>query len=190
MISSLLNPFEKYTEKLLSIVGVIFWLMGSYIASNCNANFDGVLDLHFSNYQLSFQKVLLENGINLLVLFGLLFLVGKLINDKTRAIDLIATVLIARIPFYFLPLFNATNKLMLDQNLNMQDMMKFAQENMIFLLVFALVLLLAVVWSITLLYNGYKISVHAKASKSTVLFILALVLAEILSKFFIYLLIL
>ena len=68
MKSLLFNPFEKYTEKRLIGAGLIFMLLGSLLASYTMSNFDGVLDLHFSHYQLTFIEILLQNTVNVLAL--------------------------------------------------------------------------------------------------------------------------
>jgi len=45
-----------------------------------------------------------------------------------------------------------------------------------------LVILLALVLAVILLYNGYKVATNAKGIKNTVLFVAALLIAEVVSK--------
>lgn len=184
------NPFEKYTEKTLILFGFSFMILGSLFGVFCNSNFDGVLDIHFSNYQLSFLELILENLINVAVMAICLFAVGKIINLKTRFIDLVSVALVSRIPIYFLSLFNVKQKLSIGQGNGLDDVMIFAQSNMSFLIVMTVVILFVLIWVFALLFNGYKIAVNAKGVKGIILFIIALIIAEIISKIIINILIL
>ncbi len=57
--------------------------------------------------QISLWQPFADNAINILCLTFVLFLISKYLNPKTRAIDILTTVVIARTPYYILPLFNA-----------------------------------------------------------------------------------
>lgn len=190
MKSLLFNPFEKYSEKWLIGAGLVFMLLGSLLASYTMSNFDGALDLHFSHYQLTFIEILLQNTVNVLVLALALFVFGKILNSKTRLIDLIAVVFIARIPLYFMSLFNLTHVLSIGQSNDLQEVMAFAQSNMVFLIFMTVIMLIAIIWMFVILFNGYKTATNGKGAKSIVFFILAIILAEIISKIIINTLIL
>jgi len=101
----LLNPFAHFAEIQLVAAGLLATAVGSFLGWQCNTRFDGVLDLHFVSQTTPWQP-LLDNGINLLCLVIPLYLVGRSINSKTRLIDLVSTALVARIPYYVLPLTN------------------------------------------------------------------------------------
>lgn len=183
---TLFKPFEKYSENQLLLFGTAILLLGSYVSSFCHANFDGFFDLHFSNYQLTFTELLTQNLINIVVLFICLYLAGVYRYKKTRTIDMLNTVLIARVPFYFLSLFNVKNSLSIDPSLPMNEIMDFAMDNLFLLVSMSLLMILVMVWMVTLLYNGYKIAANAKGNSSIFLFIVALVVSEVISKYIIY----
>ena len=195
MKTLLFKPFEKYQEKQLLIVGIAATIMGVSLAHILGGRFDGALDFHLGN-PVSIQQSLLDSSINIFCLISLLFLAAKYLNKKTRIIDLVTTVLIARIPLYFLPLLTiggavekATNNLLKGigpENIgNIQG--NIPTESLMIIMVFVIASLLLLVWSIALMYNGYKIATNAKGNKPILIFVLALLLAEIMSKTLLFL---
>lgn len=186
----LFKPFEKYAENKLLLVGILFSVIGLFIGDYFNASFDGVLDLHFGGeitIQTSLVYWIIDTGCILLTLY----LAAKTINQKTRAVDLLVTVLIARIPLVFLPFFNIGNKAFLigeeiiksvNPIKNNTHHLVLNASSMIFLATMSIVLIGMIVWYVTLLFNGYKTASNAKGTKSIVFFILAVLIAEIGSK--------
>ena len=187
MKNILFKPFEKFQESTLSAVGVLLLFLGSWSGSVFNARFDGLLDVHFVEYS-KFQTVFLDNSINILVLSILLIGLGKWINPKTRIIDILNASLIGRIPFYFLALFNineiiysvSKEVIALASNPSLADSIETSTYAM--LAVFAFISLMMLVWSIYLIYTGFKIATNSKRNMDIILFILVIVLGEILSK--------
>lgn len=181
-----LNPFERFSEKLLITSGVGFLVLGSYMSTLSHANFDGTFDLHFSEKTISFAESFFQNGVDVLVLFILLWLAGILINKKTRAVDILSAVLISRILLYFMALFNLNKTFSISETATVQEVSNFAQENIFILAIFGITVLVSVVWMVALLYNGYKVATNAKGTKPIVFFIAAIVFSEIISKLIIY----
>jgi len=186
MKTFLFNPFAKYSERILLIFGLIVTITGGYIAYFYNAAFDGAIDLHFVAEIGAFQTAVFLL-IDIVTIVLLLFLAGKIINRKTRFVDILSTALIARIPLYVLPFFNAGNYLF---NLTSGMATKLLEgkpdaiigPDMIFILLFAMCTMAFVVWFFALLWNGFKIATNAKGIQPVVMFILAVLLAEIISK--------
>ncbi|RWX02435.1 hypothetical protein [Flavobacterium cerinum] len=186
----LLNPFEKYGELQLLAVGIILTVAGSILAFYCNARFDGVIDLHFGE-GLILSDPFIDNAINIVSLFIFLFILGLIINTKTRIIDVVTTILIARVPFYLLSLVNCTNIMVRIQNnidpANLYNI-TFSTLEMITLLVFGLVTILFLIWFVVLLYNGFKTATNIKQTSHKVMFGIAILLAEALSKIILFIL--
>ncbi|HLP56399.1 MAG TPA: hypothetical protein VK151_15285 [Fluviicola sp.] len=189
MKTLLLKPFERYSEKQLLLIGFLAFAVGIVLAKLFNTHFDGVLDTHFSD-NVSWAQSAFNNSVNVIVLTLMLFLAGKIINRKTRLVDLLAAVLIARIPFYPLVFCNIGNKAFSsgDQILkSMQYQTSIPASTIVLLVVIVVITLALLVWSISLLYNGYKVAVNGKGAKAVVLFIVAVFIAEIVSKLVIFL---
>lgn len=192
-LKTLLNPFERYTEGQLLTVGISAGIAGSLLAYVFNGRFDGVVDLHFLQ-EVAWHEPFTDNLIVLICLLAPLLLLGKYINSKTRIIDITTAILIARIPFLVLPLFNINGYMQRlaeeitrsvgEGAMNGSTTLEFTLGGMemVGLIVFAGVSILAVVWSITLLYNGFKTASNAKTISHKVLFALAIIAAEMLSK--------
>ncbi len=186
MKTILLNPFEKYGENKLLIIGAIITIAGSFIGLYFNARFDGVLDLHFVQ-EVGLLDILQDNLINILSLSFLLSLVGKIINNKLRIIDILTTAIIARTPYYILPFFNFNNSIYeagknIQSLVEINDMDQLMNSGMVLISLFGLCSLLILIWYIGLLYNGFKVAANAKGTKSIALFSFAIILAEIVSK--------
>ncbi len=189
MRTVLFNPFEKYSEKALLIAGVFFTLIGSYIAFLFNIRFDGLIDIH-TYKEISFLQVLSDNAVNIFSSALLLFIIAKYINKKTRIVDIIVISLIARIPYYLLPIFNINNSLgksgeEILQLTNPEFIGQISFFSWSITIVFAIFSILFLVWYIALLFNGFKVASNAKGAKHIVLFIIVILLAEILSRFLI-----
>lgn len=180
------NPFQNYSEKQLITFGILAGIIGCFLALAFNGRFDGVLDLHFIEKTSIFTTVI-DLTINIFILSALLFLVGKIVNKKTRFIDIIATSLIAKIPFYFLLFFNVNNKMYLVTEKLIDMVSKNKQINienseMVLLVFSGIATFTCLIWSVILLFNGFKTATNSKEAKHILLFALAIILAEVISK--------
>jgi hypothetical protein len=189
------NPFEKNSETRLLIFGLILTAAGSYLGYLFNGRYDGVIDLHFTKNTTLVQPFI-DNLINIVSLFAVLFLVGKIINTKTRIIDILSPILISRMPFYLLTFFNFRNFISdatasIVEKLNLKAIpteLDLSPLSMILLMLFAMISILCLIWFIVLLYNGFKIATNCKTSMHKLYFALSIVAAEIISKILISLL--
>ncbi len=189
------NPFEKNSENKLLLFGLVITAFGSYLGYLFNARFDGIFDLHFIK-NTTLDQPFIDNLINIVSLFATLFLTGKIINTKTRIIDILNPILISRVPFYLLTFFNFRNCISdvtasIVENLNLKAMpthIDITPSSMILLMLFAMISILFLIWFIILLYNGFKIATNCKTSMHKLYFALSIVAAEIISKIIISLL--
>lgn len=186
MKTILFHPFERYSERILLSVGLAAAALAVVAGSYFDVRYDGVLDLHFAPDSTA-KDLAIDLTVDLGSLFVFLFAAAKWINRKTRAIDILSTVLVAKIPMYLPVFLNAGGKMTvigedIMEQANAQQSFSLDALSMTVLIVFIILLLLFMVWSVALLYNGYKIAAHAKGGTAVILFIAALLLAEIASK--------
>lgn len=188
----LLNPFEKFSETKLLLFGIAITLIGSYLGFVFNGRFDGAIDLHFSD-EVTLPQPFIDNAINVFSISISLFFFGRIINKKTRFIDILIPSLVARLPFYFLPFTNINNFMVtfsneIIGNLDIKNSVNFHIEtfDLIAILLFAIVSIGFLVWFVILLFNGFKIATNCKTPNHTLLFVFGIILAEILSKILIY----
>ena len=189
MKTLLFKPFEKYSEKKLLITGVIATLIGALVAYVLNCRFVGAFQMIFD--ETTIAQSLIDNIIIISCLTTFLFISAKLIYKKTRFIDIFVTAIVSFIPFYILPFFNINNTLKIaHDNILMHSPPELVNQtpmiSLMILIVFGLFTLLILVWVIALLYNGFKTAANAKGIKATVIFGIALVLADIASRYLIF----
>ncbi len=186
------NPFQRYSEKKILLFGIPITVIGSFLGWYFNARFDGVIDLHFVKSTLPFQAFF-DNLIALfcvnLVLIGL----GKYFNPKTRIIDVVAATTIARTPIYLLTVFNVNNSVFnISQRLlvatQSQKIEAIAIADLVIILFFAMVSMAAIAWFFIILWSGFKTATNAKGIQKIVVFVIAIIIAEIINKVLIYLL--
>ncbi len=181
----LFNPFGIYSEKQLLVSGILITLAGSFVGSLFNVTFDGVLDVH--QYETDFLTSLKENSINVACIFMVLFILGKLINRKTRAIDILNTAMVSRFPQYIsavitaLPVLKKVEDEIISHQGDLQHL-NFQPMDLMLLFVISMILLAITAYYITLLVNGFRTAVNAKKWQHFVGFAIALIIAEIISK--------
>lgn len=181
----LFNPFGIYSEKQLLVSGILITLAGSLVGSLFNVTFDGVLDVH--QYETDFLTSLKENSINVACIFIALFILGKLINRKTRAIDILNTAMVSRFPQYIsavitaLPVLKKVEDEIISHQGDLQHL-NFQPMDLMLLFVISMILLAITAYYITLMVNGFRTAVNAKKWQHFVGFAIALIIAEIISK--------
>lgn len=178
------NPFEKLPENQLLTIGIALTAIGSMLGYLCHSRFDGVIDVH-PDPGVLMSQTFIDNAINTVSLFITLFILGYIINKKTRAIDVLNTVLIARSPFYILALGNANDFFSnIDSKINPSNPMdiNFTATDIAILTVFSIFSIAFLVWFVALLYNGFKTATNLKSTPHKIAFAFAIILAEVLSK--------
>ncbi len=186
----LFNPFEKYSETVLLIFGIATNVIGLLVSFYYNVKFLGFLKIDYLN-SITLVSVLSQSLIIISVFTILFFLIGKTVNTKTRFIDIFTTVLVARIPFYFTAFFNS-NEIIYEHINRIKILLQTGKisANLIFdsplIVVFYIISLLVLIWSMTLFYNGFKTATNAKGSKHTLYFVIGILVAEIITRTLIF----
>lgn len=179
----LTNPFEKYSENdilLFATAGNFILLIVSF---HFNTQFIGNLKINPSN-NIEFKDVVTQHALIIFTTTVVLYVTGFYLNAKTRLIDILATCLLSRTVFVFLPLLNIDDKMFkitkqLVANLGAINTENTVTSNLGLLLVFTSITILVLIWFFVLLYSGFKTATNAKDSKSTVVFITAVLIIEI-----------
>jgi hypothetical protein len=185
-MKTLFNPFERFRENQLLVFGGLITIVGSLLGYFFMARFDGVLDLHFGS-AVTIYNPFIDNCVNIFCLSLFLYLAGLLINKKTRLIDVLVVAIIARIPLYFLTLFNAGGRMSLlgekiMENVKTDPFKSISGYDVGLIAVSGILTILVMIWYIALLFNGFKTAANAKGIKSILLFIICVILSELVSK--------
>ncbi|MBS7786366.1 hypothetical protein KIH23_03575 [Flavobacterium sp. CYK-55] len=189
MITAFFNPFEKTSEQKQLLVGLLTLLVGGLLGYLFNARYDGVIDLHFTEkvqYSEPLVDLLIVCGTTSILLFGL----GKIINSKTRFIDILYPTLWAKIPYTLITFFNINQASYKSGNQIMEAFQKGSHfepstATLALLLIEGAVMLAALMISVVWLFNGFKVATNSKGTRNNIYFILILMLAEVLSKYLI-----
>jgi len=176
------NPFIRVAGWQAFFVGLIVIAVTGFIASYGNLLFDGAIDAHFGE-EVPIGKMFLLLTIDLISVVLIMYMTGLFISKNFRFVDVLGTMTLSRAPFLVL----ALSALFVRQ----PDLSEIIKNPMIVLsypsfILFGIISVPVIVWYIALMYNALKISTGVRGTKLTIAFILALLIAEIVSKVLIY----
>lgn len=186
MKTLLFNPFKRYSEQQLLFFGGITAIIGVVFAWLTNTHFDGVLDTHFGK-NVSLKTAVLQSLINSVSIVLVFYPLGKWINSKTRLIDIFNVSLIVKIPAFFMMPLNINNWAALQSEPFLESLsdplkLQFTNELILFLALTSILGLVILAWLIILLYNGFKVATNLKGTNHLIMFIIAIIVSEIVSK--------
>lgn len=179
----LYNPFEKTPENKLLLAGTTALILASFMAWLLNCRFTAMLNI-YPGVDSEIWQPLADNIVIIGIVAVLLMILGLFANKKTRLIDILNASLIARIPFYLMPLANINNFLANvipatpPKNLNE---IHFSSTDYVILIIVGFTTIGLLIWSMALLYNGFKVATYYKSTWFTILFVLAVIIADLLS---------
>lgn len=171
----LINPFERIAGWSALMIGLCAMVATAVIGKINNVAFDGVLDAHPAVHTFSMAFVM--QAVNWVVVFLVMWLAGICFSrSKIRIIDVAGTMALSRAPMLLLSILAFLP--IVPQNL--ADILRSV--------IFGVCGIILIIWVIALMYNAFSISCHIKGPRCTVVFIGALIIAEIISKVLIFLL--
>ncbi len=181
--SLLWNPFTRVAGWQAFGIGIIIVLISALLASYGNLAFDGAIDAHFGE-TVTVTQSLKFTAIALFSLVLSMYVFGLLISKNFRFVDILGTMTLARAPYLILAVLSPLATFPSTEQMLKNPMIILNYPSV---LVIGLIAVPIVIWSITLMYNGLRVSTGAKGSKLTLGFIGGIIVAEIISKLFIYL---
>ncbi len=191
----LFKPFNYLAGSRSLILGITILLLTAITGYFGGIRFDGVLDAHLAESPIRLH--LLDQAINWLTMSIILLLAGWFLNPGFRIIDLLGTQAMARSPMLLVGLFtiltpiaNTNDKLMgfvRYKLFNEGEPVTFPIGDLSLLIGFAIISLICLVWMVYLMYHAFSTVSHVKGAKAITAFIIAVILAEALSKFTLFL---
>ena len=182
MKTILFNPFEKYAESRLLLFGIVILFIGTWLCTLFNMRFIGVLKMNPLATVTTFEP-LTDIVICVFCVTLFLWIAAKLINNKTRIIDIFVTAIVSFSLLCFLSVFNTNGMLFREtQKIDRTTIAASANLDLSYMMFFALVSIVIIIWFVILLYNGFKIASNAKSTKHNILFVVALILADVTSR--------
>lgn len=170
---TIFNPFEKFDDKTLLIVGIIFsilFILLCYWTNSCFISIYRIVELETKNISDLLFPTLISFIIPIIVLFAL----GKFLYRKTRMIDIANTVLLSQIPFIILLFLEKFPYLK-----NSGERFSHYQEqpngtfpilDFVLMLSVMIITLLCLIYSFIILFNGFKTATNIKKWQHIALF--------------------
>ncbi|WP_156308175.1 hypothetical protein [Sphingobacterium endophyticum] len=187
LLNIFLNPFEDIKSNTLLVIGTIGFILLSILGYFFHFINDGIIQIHPSVTK-EFWKYLVNGSINTLSLTVILFLYGKMVNNKTRAEDVLIAVLIAQIALIFIVVVSLNPySTEISQNI-LQEIekgniahLKIETTSLIILTISGIIGIVFLYYFFHLLVIGMKVAINSKKlSHTIVIVVLTLVLDMIL----------
>lgn len=182
---TLFNPFLKFDEKKLLIIGIFAFglnILGSYYADSIN---DSIFHYATADEDKGIFNVLKINSLSYLLSIVVIFILAKILNNKTRFIDIFNTILISQIPLMImipvsgLPLYK---KALENLSENLGEPEKIQLFNITLISIWGFFSLILLIYSVVLYYNGFKTATNIKKWQHIVLFAFISLLTTIISQ--------
>lgn len=181
-VSLIFNPFKRIAGLEAFGIGLVIVVLTTFTGNFAGIYFDGVIDMHFAENFYSLKSWLMI-PVNIISVSVIMWFAGLTASKNFRFIDILGTMTLSRAPFLVIALASLFVKVP-DLSGIMQDpFVIFNSISFIIILIFTFPI---IIWSVTLMFNAYKISTGASGQKLTISFIFGFIVAEILSKVIIY----
>ncbi|KMQ60093.1 hypothetical protein ACM46_17775 [Chryseobacterium angstadtii] len=189
---TIFNPFGRFDDRLLLTVGLISTALAIVMGYWTGSYFSSIYKINNLD-RVTLQAVAVPTLISFASAIIILFILGKILNNKTRLIDIVNTVLISQLVLIIL---QATDKIPFIKNA--QDRMIGLQGkpsealpigDLMIVVGMASFALIILIYSITIYYNGFKTATNIKKWQHIVLFtavslIMTLICQIVTSKYF------
>ena len=180
------NPFSRYNEKALLLFGVFSFFIVTTLCYFFQMKMDGLL--HFGSTENdTWWKIAVQNAFVFGSAFVVLWILAFFYNAKTRVIDVANTVLVSSVANVFVILFSGIpffNKI--PEKLSTvppEKIMEHKTELMIVLLTSLFIIPFAI-YSVVLLYNGFKIATNMKSWQKITLFFVVIFLLNLITQLY------
>jgi len=178
----LFNPFKFIAGGKALLLGIIGMLITAGACYFGKVHLDGAIDMHQSG-QPNFIALWVEPLLDWLCLVIPLYLFGRYFSvSSVRFIDVAGTLALARYPLFFAVMLTV---FFLPDIKTPTEVINALQTNpalIVKLALMGLAVLPFIIWTIALMYNAYAVSCNIKGQKAVATFIIALFLAEVISK--------
>ncbi|MDO5637271.1 MAG: hypothetical protein Q4G18_08480 [Myroides sp.] len=181
LLQILKNPFEISSDKSLTTTGIILFTIGITLAYF----FQIQLQILRVNplVKLTITDIIIGHLIVLSALTIVYFILGKIINRKTRLLDILNTILISIAPLYLI-FFENINGYMYNEIYQMEEAIKSGGmlniKTSIFSVIISVISISITIYFIYLLFIGFKTATNAKKIWHYVLFFVILFITDLI----------
>ncbi|WP_347219128.1 YIP1 family protein [Chryseobacterium sp.] len=170
---TIFNPFERFDEKQLLLTGILAVILSIVAGYWTGTAFTSIYRIT-SLENASFQMIAASTLLSFLIAIAILFILGKILNNKTRFIDIVNTVLISQL---VLIVFQCIGKIP-DIKGAGKNVIKYESDpsgtfpflDFLIMISMTIISIATLIYSITLFYNGFKTATNIKKWQHVVLF--------------------
>ncbi len=187
------DPFSRLDKRVLLVSGVFIIILSGFIGSLSRTHFDGVLDLH-TGLATQIWVYPAEGIINWVILSASLMVAAVIAGErKMKGFVLYANQAFARYPMLGAGLVSlvynyetlseklASNPEIASKPAELMEIIMQHPMDLVLIIFAALFGLLMIIWMVALMYKGYVRSCGLSTARRIVSFIIALIVAEIIS---------
>lgn len=170
---TIFNPFERFDEKLLFLTGMITIILSIVMGYWTNTTFTSIYRIN-NIENATLKNIALPTLLSFAVAIVVLFILGKILNKKTRIIDIINTVLISQLFLIIIqgigkiPFLKQAGKNVIQYQSNPTGTFPFL--DFLIMISLTVVTITTLIYSMTLYYNGFKTATNIKKWQHIVLF--------------------
>lgn len=170
---TIFNPFERFDDKQLLVAGLLTVAAAIFTGYWTDSFFSSIYKINGLE-KTSLQAVAIPTLVSFSFAIVILFILGKILNNKTRFIDIINTVLISQMSLVILQAFTGISSIdkaqehMISYQTNPAG--PFPVLDFIVTLSMASFVITVLIYSITVYYNGFKTATNIKKWQHIVLF--------------------
>ncbi|EHO13902.1 hypothetical protein [Myroides odoratimimus] len=184
----ILKPFENVQDKTLLAIGVLTGVIISCLQLLTHMRSIAILKQVTLKSAPTLVQTLSDFAITTIVMTLALFVFGKIINKKTRLIDILNTVLIARICLDISVLFDINGYLsdfslqLIDNIANPEILFKSNPQGFVYFIITSFASILCLVGFGYYIYQGFKLATHLKKKYMIIVFVLIILLVDTLTR--------
>lgn len=170
---NIFNPFERFDDKQLLIAGLLTVAAAIFTGYWTDSFFSSIYKINGLE-KTSLQAVAIPTLASFTLAIVILFILGKILNNKTRFIDIVNTVLISQMSLVILQAFTGISYISRAQehviSYQTDPAGPFPVLDFIVMLSMASFVIMVLIYSITVYYNGFKTATNIKKWQHIVLF--------------------
>lgn len=180
---TIFNPFERFDEKLLLLTGMITIILSIVMGYWTNTTFTSIYRIN-NIENATLKNIALPTLLSFAFAIVVLFILGKILNRKTRIIDIINTVLISQLFLIIIqgigkiPFLKQAGKNVIQYQSNHTGTFPFL--DFLIMISLTVITITTLIYSITLYYNGFKTATNIKKWQHIVLFCFVSIISTIL----------
>lgn len=170
---TIFNPFERFDDKQLFIAGLLTVAAAIFTGYWTDSFFSSIYKINGLE-KTSLQAVAIPTLASFALAIAILFILGKVLNNKTRFIDIVNTVLTSQMSLVILQAFTSISSINKAQehviSYQTNPAGPFPVLDFIIMLSMASFVIIVLIYSITVYYNGFKTATNIKKWQHIVLF--------------------